>query len=423
MNKFPKNFIWGTSTASHQIEGNTTNDWSVWEKANADRLTQDIPKMFKKLSPVWDEVKAEAINRDNYISGAASDSYARFSEDINLIEQLGIKAYRFSIEWARINPQEGIFDQTAIDHYREMIILMKSKGIEPFLTTLHRTIPVWIATQGGWGNKKTVVDYNKYVAKLVEAYGDQVKYWIPLNEPILNVGGGFVTGQIPQGRKNIFLAFRAYTNMIIAHNYAYQIIHSNRSTAMVGPAHAAVYVEPFEDRWINKILVSILHYFANWKFFNGTKAHTDFIGIQYYTRGVIALKFKWGVIPTIQNIFMPGPASDMGQEIYPEGIYKFMEMIWKRYRKPIIVTENGIADRNDRYRAKYITDHIAQVEKAIANGIDVRGYFYWSLLDNFEWDKGFWPQFGLIKVDRITKNRTIRVSAKTYTEIIINNSI
>jgi beta-glucosidase len=415
---FPENFTWGVSTSSHQIEGHTSNDWSVWEVANAGRLAREAPQHFAAKSPVWDQVKAEAIDPQNYISGPSDDSYNRWQQDIELISGLGLNAYRFSIEWSRVEPERDHFDPEALQHYSDMINLLRTRGIEPFVTILHRAIPIWVADQGGWANYKTVEAFGGYVDELVKQFGDRVKFWMPLNEPVLNVGGGFAAGLIPPGRKNIFAALRAYRNMIAAHNVAYDIIHTTNRGNAVGTAHAAVYAEPYNNRWYNKLIVNIIHYLANWKFLNGVRHKADFMGIQYYTRGVVALKFKYGIIPSIQNLPQPGPASDMGQEIYPRGLYKFIQFVWKRYKKPVYVTENGIADRNDSYRAQYISDHIAEVKRAIDRGMDVRGYFYWSLLDNFEWDKGFWPNFGLYAVDRVTFERKRRPNAKVYADII-----
>ncbi len=422
MKEFPKNFIWGTSTASHQIEGNTLNDWTIWEKQNAARLAEEKPRYFSGASPIYPQIKDEIVSIENYISNGACNSYNRYKEDIQLIESLGIKAYRFSIEWSRIEPERGQFNEEAIAHYRDQIDTLKQKGIEPFLTTVHRTIPLWFAESGGWVGKTAVRDYAAYVERLAKEFAAEVQYWLPLNEPVLNVGGGYVSGQIPPGRKQILVAFKAYANMIKAHNTANDIIHSYRKDAQVGTAHAAVYAEPENNTWYNRVLVSILHYLANWKFLNGVRNHCDFIGIQYYTRGVLGLHFK-GLKPDVQNVPQPGPHSDVTSEIYPEGLYRYMKLVWQRYHKPILITENGIADRNDTYRAQYIKDHLAEVHQAINDGMDVRGYFYWSLLDNYEWDTGFWPNFGLAAVNRKTFERAVRPSAYTYAEIIKQNGI
>lgn len=420
--KFPSGFVWGVSTAAHQIEGGLMNDWTEWEQTHATTFATDAPSKFAKTSPVWEQIKPEATSPANYISGIADDSFHKYREDVGLMVELGVTASRFSIEWARIEPKEGEVDQTAIQHYKDVIAELRKHGIEPWVTTLHRTLPAWVAKQGGWANKKTVRDYGEYVTKLAEEFGSDVKFWMPLNEPVLNVGGGFVVGIIPPGKKNIFTALRAYGNMIAAHNHAYDILHKHIRDSQVGCAHAAVYAEGFQNKWYNNALVALLHYLANWKFLNGIKDHVDFIGIQYYTRGVLKLTTK-NFLPSIQNVPMPGPRSDLVEEIYPVGLYNYARMIWQRYHKPIYVTENGIADRNDTYRAQYIKDHVAEIHRAIEDGIDMRGYFHWSLIDNFEWDTGFWPRFGLAAVDRQTLTRTLRPSAKVYSDIIKNNSV
>jgi beta-glucosidase len=370
------------------------------------------------VSPRWSAVQAEATNPQNYISGHTDDSYNRWPEDLALLKELNVNAYRFSIEWSRVEPEEGVFNADALAHYKSMISELKANQIEPFVTILHRTIPLWVASQGGWSNEKTVVDFSNYTNRLIETFGQLVRYWMPLNEPVLNVGGGFIAGTIPPNKKNPFTALVAHARMTEAHNQAYTLIHEKIPHAQVGPAHAAVYAEAEGGHWYNQLLVNIIHYLANWKFLDGIKNSSDFIGIQYYTRGVIGLRKSKFLVPLPGNIPQSGPASDMGQEIYPEGLYKYAELVWQRYKKPIIVTENGIADRDDTLRPEYIQDHIAEVEKLIANKIDVRGYFHWSLLDNFEWDKGFWPKFGLASVEKTTFIRTLKPSAQTYKNII-----
>lgn len=417
---FPKKFFWGVSTASHQIEGNTTNDWSVFEQEYATQLAADAPKAFKKRSPIWQQVKTEATDPQNYISGVGDDSYNRWQEDISLLKELGVNAYRFSIEWSRIEPEFGNINTEALTHYRNIVATLRAENIEPFITILHRTVPVWFARKGGWAHPESVRTFVFYAKLLAETFGSSVTHWTVLNEPVLNVGGGYIAGSIPPRRKNIVAGLTAYRNMIRAHNKAYAAIKTVNSNAQIGCAQAAVYAEAEGNHWYNRLLVHAVHYFANWKFLNGIQNHTDFIGIQYYTRGVIGFRKSKYLIPLPREILQPGPASDMGQEIYPAGLYKYALLVWKRYKKPIIVTENGIADRNDQYRAQYITDHVEQVQKLLTAGVDMRGYFYWSLLDNFEWDKGFWPKFGLASVNNKTFVRSLRPSADEYKNIIQN---
>ena len=419
--KFPQNFIWGTATSAHQVEGGNTNDWTEWEKENSHRLARLAPKKFAGLVPSWDEIKDQAGSPENYISGVAADHYNRFKEDADLMKSLNIQAYRFSIEWARIQPKENEFDPKEIEHYREVIKALKDRGIEPFVTCLHRTLPLWVAEQGAWLNPKIVEDFKKYVSKLVGEFGSDVKYWMPINEIIMDAGAGYLGGLYPPQIKNPLKALRALNNFALAHNEAYKIIHHARQDSAVGIPHAAVYVEPYQNKIFSRFIAEILHYLGNTKILDKVKDHIDFIGIQYYSRGLIDLRLGKNWLPRIEQVEVGLPKSDMGWEIYPEGIYQIVKKLYARYKKPIIVTENGIADAKDRLRVKYIKEHLYWIHKAISDGVDVRGYFYWAFLDNLEWDKGFWPKFGLVEVNRDTMERKVRPSAYAYAETIKNN--
>ena len=425
MNKytFPAGFIWGSSTSSHQVEGGNLNDWTEWEKLNAVRLAQEAPGKFAAKIPHWEQIKDMATNPGSYISGKAADHYARFREDIELMESLNIKAYRFSIEWSRIEPEPGKWNQEGVDHYREVIRTLREKNIEPFVTLWHRTNPLWIAQNGDWANKETVERFLNYVHKVVQEYGSEVKYWMTLNEPALCAGGGFVSGQYPPNIKNPIKGWQALNNFASAHNRAYTIIHNIRPDAVVGIPHAAIYVEPYKNKLVNHLIVSLVHYFGNWKFLDSIKDYVDFIGIQYYSRGLIDLRLGSNLLPKVEQIDVGRPKSDMGWEIYPEGIYNVIKKVHKRYHIPLYITENGIADANDTHRQTYIQEHLKYIHRAISDEFDVRGYFYWSLLDNLEWDKGFWPRFGLVEVDYKTQKRTVRPSARVLAEIIKNNRL
>ena len=408
-----RDFIFGASTSAHQVEGFNTNDWSEWEKVNAKRLATEAPHKFEHLVPDWQAIKSEATNPDNYISGSAVDHWHRFSEDVLVMRDLGIKAYRFSIEWSRMEPLKGYWDEEAIDHYAKVIDELKSNGIEPWVTLWHRTNPLWIKNLGDWSNSKTVQFYLRFVDVVVSRYGEKVKYWMPLNEPVMSMGGGYLTGEYPPNRKNIFVAYKVLKNFVSAHNGAYKLIHSKLSEVYVGMPHAAFYLEAYKGKMINKTTVKLGHYFANWLILNKVRKYCDFIGVQYYTRGLV----DW-----FRQVPGDGRKTDMGWEIYPKGLYKFMKLVWERYRLPMVVTENGVTDAKDEYRAWAIEAHLDQVFRARDEGVDVRGYFYWSLLDNLEWDKGFWPKFGLVSVNRATMERTVRESARKYKEIISQRS-
>jgi beta-glucosidase len=417
--KFPEDFLWGTSISAHQTEGFNVNDWSEWEHHNAARLAAEAEEMFASKVPDWEKIKPLATNPSNYISGRASDHYARYKEDIALIKQLGIKAFRFSIEWSRIEPKEGQYNQEAIDHYGDLINELKKAGIMPVVTLHHRTNPLWVRDQKDWQNKKTVDDFGRYVAKVVSLFKDDVKFWMPVNEPIMSLAGGYLGGIYPPGIKNIFSALKVFRNFVKAQNKAYQIIHGTVVGANVGLSHAAVYAEPYKNRFLNRIIVNLLHYLANHLILK--RAVYDFIGVQYYSRGLANLTFGKYFLPKVIQMPPQGTLTDMGWEIYPEGLYRFIKDIAGKYRKPIYVTENGITDASDTLRADYIKQHLAVLDRAIKEGFDIRGYFYWAFLDNLEWDKGFWPRFGLIEVNYQNYERKIRPSGRAYSEIIKNS--
>jgi len=398
--KFPKNFLWGTSTSAHQIEGGITNDWSQWEKS------------AKRVKEFTEQGK----NPEDFISGQACDSYNRYEEDFDLAKKLNTGAIRFGIEWARIEPQTGNWDMSEIEHYKEVIAAAKKCGLKVVLTLWHWTNPTWIAYIGGWSNKKTVDYYKRYVKLVVSELGREVDYWVTLNEPMVHVFDGYVTGKFPPNKHNIFKARRVFNNLVKAHKKAYNIIHELQPKAQVSITKLVNYFEPARKWCPDEILIAKwLHYLWNYKFLSKIKKQLDYIGVDYYFHDRIV----W-YPPFKKNLNRQ--VTDMGWEIYPEGIYYVLKYLGK-FKKPIFVMENGLADANDEKREKFIVEHLYYVHQAIKEGIKVRGYFYWSLLDNFEWAHGWEPKFGLCDVDRNSFKRTIRLSAKKYAEICQNNSL
>jgi beta-glucosidase len=334
------------------------------------------------------------------------------------MKEMGTKAFRFSIEWSRIEPEEGKHDMDAVRHYHAVIDELLKNGIIPWVTIWHRTSPLWIAAQGGWPNRKTISDYLLHVEFMVQEFGDTVHTWMPLNESVLHVAGGYLGGNYPPARKNLFAGYAAFRNLVQAQKKAYALIHSLQKDAFVGACHAAICVEPYQDRWYNRFIVGATNYVANWKYLNAIRHHIDFIGIQYYTRTILNVNLK----PNLRN-----DKATFIQEVetsaYPEGLYSFIMQRWKRYHLPIVVTENGLIDPHDEYRSEYIEKHLMQLLRAMGDGVDVRGYLHWSLLDSFEWNEGFWPRFGLVEVDYKTYARTIRPSFRRFAEIIRNNRL
>ena len=372
-------FYWGAASSSHQVEGNTENDWTEFEK-----------------------------KRGLEESGRATDHYNRFREDFDLAREIGHNAHRFSIEWSRIEPVEGEWDEKEIEHYREVISNLKARKIEPFITLWHWPVPIWFRDKGGWEWSGAPKAFERFVEKIVSEY-PHVKFWITLNEPNINSMNGYLKGKWPPGKHNLFSYFRVNKNLIQAHKNAYRKIKKNNSASQVGIAQNIVYFEAARNIFINRFLQWFPDTFWNWYVLNRIRRFQDFIGINYYFHH----RIDWGF-----NKNKNEEVSDLGWEIYPHGLYEVLITATRMYKKPIYILENGIADAEDHKRARFIRDHVAQTKKALRHGVDVRGYFYWSLTDNFEWSHGFGPRFGLIEIDYDTMQRRIRGSALVYKEII-----
>ena len=399
--KFPENFLWGVSTSAYQIEGNNINDWSEWEKSE--------PRI-KKL-------KLENKNLEDYVCGPACDSYNRYEEDLELIKNLNCKAYRLSIEWARVEPIKGEFNFAQINHYKQILQATKKRNLQVVLTLWHWTNPVWIAQAGGWANKKTIDYFIQYVETIVKELGQYVDFWITLNEPIVHVGFGYLYGKFPPCKKYDLLgAIIVYKNLVKAHKLTYNKIHQILSKSQVSFTSLTNYFEPASQaNPLDRLAVAFAKYFYQENFFDQVAQYIDFVALDYYFHN----RFSW--LPPFK-VNLNKKINDMGWEIYPAGIYHVLKSLSK-FKKPIYITENGIADIGDNQRTEFIIDHLKYVHQAISEGVDVRGYFYWSLLDNFEWADGWLPKFGLYAVDRKTFKRMARPSAKAYVEICKNNEI
>ncbi len=391
--RFPKGFYWGSATSSYQVEGGiSNNDWAYAARE------KKVPR-----------------------AGAACDHYNRFEKDFTIAKKLQQNAHRFSIEWARVEPEEGRWNFEAVEHYRTMIHALRKRQIEPFVTLWHFTLPLWLSKRGGWENKKSPDYFMRYAEFLANQYRDVVDFWITLNEPLVYVGEAYLKKRWPPQKKSLRKANRVRKNFIEAHRKSFEVMKRVSKHFKVGLAkHFVYYVPAHENSFIERRLVRRLEAF-DFDFLGKIKHHQDFIGVNYYR------PVRVGFSPlTPQNFFIAekpqGEKTDMGWEILPEGIYHILKKL-KSYRRPVYILENGIADKKDTKRATFIKNHLAYVHKAIREGVNVKGYFYWSLLDNFEWTDGYRPKFGLVAVDFKTQKRTIRESAMAYAQICKNNSI
>lgn len=409
---FKKDFLWGAATSSHQVEGNNHNDWSEWEHANCARLASEAAKRNAnaptRIPDYIFQNYPNPFSKENYISGVACDHYNRFLEDFDIAKSLGHNAHRFSIEWSRIEPEEGKFNEKEIEHYRQVILALKERGIEPLVSLWHWPIPLWLKNKGGWLFSETPEYFKNYSRKVVSELGSEVKFWITLNEPGIYAANSFLKGLWPPQSKNPIEYFLVVSNLVKAHKLAYKEIKKINNSHQIGIAQNIVWFETENSNIVNLFLKKIANWWVNYYFLNKIENEQDFVGVNSYFHNLINFGFGKN-----KN----GKVSDISWEIKPETLYYSVKTISK-YKKPIYVTENGLADSRDIYRADFIKESLNWLSKAINDGVDVRGYLHWSLTDNFEWAHGFWPRFGLVEIDYKTLERKIRPSAWEYKKII-----
>ncbi|MFA5090491.1 MAG: glycoside hydrolase family 1 protein [Candidatus Omnitrophota bacterium] len=399
MMQFPAGFFWGAATSAYQVEGdNVSSDWWAWEKKAG--LKEPC--------------------------GQACRHYEFYAADFELAKSLNHNAHRFSIEWARIEPQEGRFSPKEIEHYRCVIKSLRERGLEPIITLHHFTNPIWFSERGGWLNKECVGYYLRYVLRLVNEFSDSVRFWVSINEPMVYAYHGYVYGLWPPQERSFLKARQVISNMAAAHVRAYKIIHDiyqKRSlpSPLVGIAHNMQAFVPCSRSLKNRLALYLRDRFFNFEFLDRLAGHRamDFIGLNYYTRGLIearSFRLRSLAMDTCQKGHFPLRKNSMGWDIYPQGLYELLVRL-KRYRLPVFILENGICTDDDNLRWDFIRQHLKSVYLAIAQGVAVMGYIYWSLLDNYEWDKGFSPRFGLIGVDYNDYSRNIRNSARNLSDV------
>jgi beta-glucosidase len=409
---FPRQFLWGTATASHQVEGsNTNNDWWAWEQQ--DHIL------------------------DGTRSDLACDHYHRFREDFELFASLHQNAHRLSLEWSRIEPTPGHFDPDAIRHYRHVLETLRRWNIEPVVTLHHFTNPLWVSAKGAWETVDIVDAFGRYVTRAVDAFGDLVRYWVTINEPVVYATKGYLEGVWPPGKRSLLLVRQVLHNMILGHARATRIIRdrSPRGDVQIGIAHHLRVFDPYRpilpvDHFVARIgesffnravLLSMLKGQFQFPFGWGPVPEADdlldFIGVNYYSRDMATFDFRYP-----KNYFgsffahPDRPKTAAGWEIYPEGMYRLLKFLGQ-FKKPIMITENGVADERDELRPAFLISHLQQIHRAMQEGIQVQGYLHWSALDNFEWAEGRRLRFGLIHVDYDTLERTVKPSGELYAKI------
>ena len=414
---FPPGFLWGAATSAHQVEGNNHHsDWWAWEQAG--------------------HVKES--------SGLACDQYRRFAEDFDLAQSLGHNAHRFSVEWSRIEPEEGQWDDEALAHYVAVVRALRQCQLEPVVTLHHFTSPQWLTASGGWIQAKVVDRFARYVERVAKAFTSDVRYWITINEPMVFIKMHYATSEGPPGRVGTREILRAIEHIVRGHAVAYHILHDAAPAGGRPPQVSVANNLPvflpcrrwwpgdqlaaaFTDRLFNGAFLNALTegrwrvpLVGSWRI-PEARASLDYLGVNFYGRQFIRLNFWPGRLPTdgcsLAHHTREAPEqTDMGWEVYPAA---FTETLLRagRLGLPILVTENGAWLSDDARRWRYIAGYLAAMHRAMEQGAKVFGYLYWSLLDNFEWARGFGPRFGLVETDYTTQERRVRESGRRYAEV------
>lgn len=405
------------------------SNWAAWEKKG---MNNGHPTIY-----------------GNQKSGIACNFWKNYKQDVQLIKQLGCNAFRFSVEWSIIEPREGEFNQDAIDHYRDVCDELIKNSITPMITLHHFTHPQWFEAKGAFEQEKNIAYFVRFCARMFEELHDKVQLWCTINEPGPYVFQGYIHAAFPPGKSNMYLAAQVLKNMLIAHTRVYKKLKSlpGGVYAQIGLVHQYLTFEahswnllemvpcPFMNYIFNDV---ILHFLKTGELFpnvpylrtiiSDAPACNDFIGLNFYSRVVLEssiLDSLWNMNFTQDSFGKPScrqgeVMTDMQYPVYPEGLYDAIKAV-AQLGKPIYITENGVPDWCDDRRALFIKRYLYALSQAIKEGCDVRGYFYWSLMDNFEWDEGYTKKFGLYEVDFATQTRKLRHGAECYRDAILNS--
>jgi beta-glucosidase len=421
--RFPAGFVWGVATSAHQFEGGTGhNQWAAWE--------------------------AQGRIRDGSSCASACDWWNRAAQDLDLAQSLGLNAIRISIEWSRLEPQEGRWNADALARYYTLLAELHKRGLRPFLTLHHFTHPQWFEERGGFLAPDAVETFSRFVYRTVHALHHVCSDWVTINEPNVYCAFGYMTGMFPPGiRGDLPAGLRALVSMARCHAAAYRIIHGFQQDANVGWAQNYVALQPGSDTYLDNVAVRLLHQTVNRSFFEllatgqlpspwnhfapgGGEAlgKFDFVGLNVYSRLHVTVDRR-ATDTLFTNIYVPetAPLGDPGTdypygECYPAVVCEAAAYA-AQFGRPIYITENGVPDRSDRIRPWLLVHVIKHLHDLIAAGHDIRGYFHWSLVDNFEWSEGWKLRFGLHELDPATQKRRPRPSARLFSQIATANGL
>jgi beta-glucosidase len=387
---FPEGFRWGTATAAHQIEGgNWNNDWWAFEHAPGSAVAEP--------------------------SGDACDSWNRWADDVAIVRELGLDNYRFSIEWSRIEPEPGEWSPAALDHYLALGQALLDAGIDPVITFHHFTTPRWVAELGGWVADDTAERFGAFCHRASEALAPVLRRACTINEPNMVATGGYLSARFPPGVRDGAQRRKANEVLCAAHRLAVDAIRTGAPDVPVGLTVAMIdYValdggEAMRDRIRHRMEDEFLD----------VTAGDDFLGVQTYSRARIGPDGAVGPEAGVELV------ETMGYEFWPQSLEATIRRAWSYTsgELPLIVTENGLAATDDTRRVAYVRQALEGVLRCLEDGIDVRGYTYWSLLDNFEWALGYGPRFGIVEVDRESFARTIKPSGRWLSEVARANAL
>lgn len=386
---FPQGFTWGTATAAHQIEGgNWNSDWWEWEHRPGTPCVEP--------------------------SGDACDFLHHYEDDLALLARLGHTAFRFSIEWARVEPEEGEFSQAALDHYRRVIDACERNRLVPVVTLHHFTNPRWFAARGGWEREDSARLFGRYTERVSRALGSVMPWVGTFNEPNIVALAGWTTSNFPPGKRDPALRHQVNANFIAAHGEALHALKAGPGTPKVGLSLA---MQEYQALAGGEEMLAHIRRPMHDVYLEAVKADaSDWIGVQTYSRTRIGPN---GTAP-------PDPGAELTQmryEFYPQALGATVREAHAATGKPVLVTENGIGTEDDERRVAYIDGALAALHDTMGEGVPVLGYLHWSALDNFEWNSGYGPKFGLIAVDRGTFERHPKSSARHYAEIIRRNGL
>jgi beta-glucosidase len=421
---FPPGFLWGCATSSHQVEGwNTNNQWWDWEQHNG---------------RIW----------QNDRSLAACDWWRDPLPDFDRAVALGQNAHRLSIEWSRIEPDEGQFDPQAIERYRTLLQALRERNLTPMVTLHHFSNPRWLEQKGGWLHPHTPRLFARFAAHAATAFGDLCDLWCTINEPNVYATAGYLLGRFPPGQHNPLTTVRVLAALWRGHAAASLAIKRINPTLKVGIVHNFIVFQPATHQWRDTASALLYDYLFNQALFQalqtgrilppfgtgiqsvpGLRDSIDFFGLNYYTRTMVAFDIREPLM-LFGRRFTPAdvPQSDCtatGEsygEIYPPGIYRALKRV-AALGKPIYITETGLPDADDDQRPAFLLSHLAEVHRAITAGVDVRGFFHWTLVDNFEWADGWGLRFGLYHLNQQTGERTLRRSGALYAALARANAL